>query len=291
MTYSINLSGAIFFVEAEAYIALKAYLYDLHQYFLKIEDGQEILVDLQTRMAEILLSKKSKDTIDAQDIQFIINTIGNINDFEEAEKNPAFEMTYQKEKNDLVIIEEKAHLEKIFDFLKEKNAIRKNPPKESKHINNKKLFRDNKRKKLAGVIAGIAYFFKVNPLWLRLLYILFSIFNPYVSIIFYGASWILMPSNDYLPEQDEVKKIYRNEQEGIIAGICKGLSHYLGLNEVYLRIIFVALNILGGLGLILYFSLWVLMPTTDQNPNVMSEEEQLLELKKIQNMLQKYYKD
>lgn len=291
MTYSIHLSGVVFFVAADAYVALKAYLHSLHQYFVKIEDGQEILIDLQTRMAEILLEKDKKEVITFVDITMLINTIGNVNDFEEAENNPAYQMTYEREKKELIQIDKENQLSKIISFLKEKNTVNAIAPTDEEKIGyKKKLFRDNKRKKIAGVIAGISYFFSVNPLWLRLIYLLLFFFDASVSTIFYIASWILMPTNDHLPEQEAIKNIYRNSEKGIIAGVCKGLSEYFGIEEKYCRMIFIASNLFFGLGFIFYILLWALMPINDKNTNKNQESESTMGLEKIQSILEQYYK-
>jgi phage shock protein C len=56
------------------------------------------------------------------------------------------------------------------------------------------------------------------------------------------------------------KKLYRNPDEKMIAGVCAGLADYLSLDLVIVRLIFVLLFLLGGHGVLIYVILWILMP-------------------------------
>jgi len=56
------------------------------------------------------------------------------------------------------------------------------------------------------------------------------------------------------------RKIYRDIEEGMVAGVCSGLSHYLKMDVSILRILAVLTVLLGGSGLIAYLILWVAIP-------------------------------
>ncbi|GAB4474747.1 MAG: hypothetical protein Kow00124_15050 [Anaerolineae bacterium] len=58
----------------------------------------------------------------------------------------------------------------------------------------------------------------------------------------------------------EVKKLYRSRSEKMIGGVCGGLAHYLGIDPVLVRLIFVALTLANGIGAVLYLILWLLLP-------------------------------
>ncbi|TAE69191.1 MAG: PspC domain-containing protein [Bacteroidetes bacterium] len=299
MIYSINLVGIVFFVEADGYIALKAYLQSLYQYFERIEDGQEILVDLQTRMAEILLEynqKQQKTHIFFDDIALLIQTIGKVEDFEEAENNPAFQSTYQEEKQTQPNKEEDK-IDKIFAYLKQKdqenkqeknNTLKKNLKKEEKNLP-KKLYRDIKRKKIGGVLAGFSYFFNLNSLWLRLFYFLFSFFNLSFGILVYIICWIFIPIHKNLPDQEEIKKIYRDSTEGTLAGVCKGLGEYFKISPLYMRIAFISLSFFGGIGIGLYILLWILMPDAKSFVDELEMEGQKIDAENLRLLIDKYY--
>jgi len=56
------------------------------------------------------------------------------------------------------------------------------------------------------------------------------------------------------------RRVYRDTDEAMIAGVCSGLSHYLRLDVSVLRIVAVLTILLGGSGFIAYLILWVSIP-------------------------------
>lgn len=56
------------------------------------------------------------------------------------------------------------------------------------------------------------------------------------------------------------RKIYRDTDESMVAGVCSGLSHYLKMDVSILRLIAVFTVLLGGSGVIAYLILWVAIP-------------------------------
>lgn len=56
------------------------------------------------------------------------------------------------------------------------------------------------------------------------------------------------------------KKIYRDGDKRILGGVCAGLGHYLNVDVVWIRIIFVLLFFLYGLSTLVYFILWIIIP-------------------------------
>ena len=56
------------------------------------------------------------------------------------------------------------------------------------------------------------------------------------------------------------RKIYRDTDEAMVAGVCSGLSHYLKMDVSILRVVAVLSVLLGGSGLIAYLVLWIAIP-------------------------------
>ncbi|HRG18377.1 MAG TPA: PspC domain-containing protein [Flavobacterium lutivivi] len=63
--------------------------------------------------------------------------------------------------------------------------------------------------------------------------------------------------NFYYPR---TKKLYRDKDRGTIAGVCTGLSHYFGIEAVWIKIIFILLIWAGGTGILAYLILWIVTP-------------------------------
>src|SRR5688572_26745119 len=85
---SINISGIIFHIEEDGYENLRKYLDSINRYFASFEDSSEILADIESRVAEIFLSKlnEGKQVITAEDVNSLITTMGSVSDFKAAEE-------------------------------------------------------------------------------------------------------------------------------------------------------------------------------------------------------------
>lgn len=166
---SINIGGIIFHIEEDGYDKLKNYLDSVNKYFSTFEDSKEIIEDIEGRIAEIFLSKldDGKQIINKEDVDELIATMGTTKDFEATiETEPEEEQPKQAEEKEETKEEEK-----------------KESTKESASSGrSKRLFRDNKRRVIGGVASGMANYFGVDPIWIRLLMLAF-LFN-----IFWG--WV-----------------------------------------------------------------------------------------------------
>jgi hypothetical protein len=84
---SINISGIIFHIEEDGYETLKKYLDSINKYFSTFEDSSEILADIESRIAEIFLSKlnEEKQVITSEDVNSLVTTMGSVSDFRAVE--------------------------------------------------------------------------------------------------------------------------------------------------------------------------------------------------------------
>ena len=228
---SINISGIIFHIEEDAYEELKAYLDSINAYFSTFDDNQEIIADIESRMAEIFLSKLNEDkqVITQEDVKNLVATMGSIRDFQAVEEP---------------VIEEEPKT-------KEEQTSSEEGPK--------RLFRDEKRKIIGGVCAGIAHYFNVDPLWIRLVFLLLLIGYGVIFIV-YIIMWIVFPGNDTLSEDKSIKKMYRDPDSQVLGGVASGMAAYFGVEVAVIRLIFVLSIFLGGTGLIAYIVLWIILP-------------------------------
>jgi phage shock protein PspC (stress-responsive transcriptional regulator) len=56
------------------------------------------------------------------------------------------------------------------------------------------------------------------------------------------------------------KRLYRNDSEKVIGGVCAGLAEYFDIDVVIIRIIFVATALIWGTSILLYLILWIAIP-------------------------------
>ena len=57
-----------------------------------------------------------------------------------------------------------------------------------------------------------------------------------------------------------MKKLYKSNSQKMIAGVCGGIAEYLNLDPTLVRLIFVAISLLGGSGLLAYIIAAIIMP-------------------------------
>jgi phage shock protein PspC (stress-responsive transcriptional regulator) len=55
-------------------------------------------------------------------------------------------------------------------------------------------------------------------------------------------------------------KLYRSRRTRVFGGVAGGLAQYFNLDPIIIRIIFVVVTIMHGVGLILYIILWIVVP-------------------------------
>ena len=59
---------------------------------------------------------------------------------------------------------------------------------------------------------------------------------------------------------DATRKLYRSRTNRKVAGVCGGLAEYFNLDPTLIRVLFVALAVLGGSGIVLYLAMWIIVP-------------------------------
>jgi phage shock protein PspC (stress-responsive transcriptional regulator) len=72
------------------------------------------------------------------------------------------------------------------------------------------------------------------------------------------------------------KRLFRDEQDAQVAGVCSGLSAYFGVKDpVWMRLIFILLALTTGIGVLVYFVFWIIVPpaiTTAERLEMRGEE-------------------
>jgi phage shock protein PspC (stress-responsive transcriptional regulator) len=61
-------------------------------------------------------------------------------------------------------------------------------------------------------------------------------------------------------ERRSHRRLYRDPDDRVVGGVCSGFSHYLGLDPIWLRLIFAIAFFAFGSGILLYFILMIIMP-------------------------------
>jgi len=272
---NINFQGQVIAIEETAFEILSQYIDNLKAYFSREECGDEIVNDIENRIAELFGNrlKLGFSCITDEDVESILASIGKPEDFD----------TDYDESSD------STSGEKQSSFQSKKES-------ESSTEDQTRLYRNSNDKIIAGVCSGLGYHFKIDPVWFRLAFILLFSVLFWVYIIL----WIVLKPKPL--ESNATKRLYRNPTDRIIGGVCGGIATYFKIDSWIPRLIFAApllLNIIGMSSFsffpwnkffdnvhfnfefnfsvfLVYIVLWIIIPkatTVKQKLEMMGEEE------------------
>ena len=162
-TVSINLGGLFFHIDEEAYQKLNNY-FDAIRRSLSPDGKDEIMSDIEGRIAELLQEKMKSDkqVVGLKEIDEIIAIMGEPEDYRLDDEEPAKEKKQQSQ-----------------------NTYSYN--------RTRKFYRDEENGIVAGVCSGLGHYFRVDPLWIRILFIISPFVSFGTSIVVYVLLWILIP--------------------------------------------------------------------------------------------------
>jgi len=161
-TININLGGFFFHIDEVAYQKLRRYLESISRSLSEDSQGKnEIIADIEARISELLSEKitDARQVVSESDIEDIVVIMGQPEDYTDAEETYS-EANYSYKRNS---------------------------------ASGKKLFRDGDDKFLGGVASGIAHYFDIDTIWVRLLFLITTIAGVGAGILVYIALWILLP--------------------------------------------------------------------------------------------------
>ena len=244
-TKNISLGGFSFLIEENAYTTLSQYLAEVRQHLQHNSDRDEIIFDVEQRMAELLKDRTAnREVIIHQDVLYLIEVLGKPEQYvedEEADKatNAAPEATA-----------------KAFST-------------------NKPLYRDIDDCKIGGVLSGMAHYFNISPTMLRIAFAVCLILSFVVSyrwiflfngvswaiIILYILLWMIVPAAVTTAQKLEMQgaavtldslasyksssttstEWHKSYSDKILWGVIGGLAQYTSVSSTWLRLIYLLL--------------------------------------------------
>ena len=160
-TVNINLAGIFFHIDEDAYAKLQRYLDAVKHSFSNTQGRDEIISDIEARIAELFNEKRKDDrqVISIKEVEEVITIMGQPEDY---------------------MVDEE-----IF----EDEPVRE---KTTKTVG-KQLFRDTEHGYIGGVSSGLGHYLGIEAIWVRLLWVLLTIFSSGAFILIYIAFWIFVP--------------------------------------------------------------------------------------------------
>jgi phage shock protein PspC (stress-responsive transcriptional regulator) len=279
---TINLSGRVLQIEEPAYEQLQQYIASLRNYFSKEESREEIINDIEGRIAEQFygLIQQGAACITEAHLTAIIAAMGKPEELADAE-----------------ILETTATAGNDSSF--KQAGFNTTTAK-------REFFRDANTKVLGGVAAGIANFIGIDPVIIRVLFVLLSFSSFGLVALGYILLWILVPAKEL--EDYRGRRFYRNPDDRVLAGVASGIAAYFNVSTRNIRLLFLApllLQILFsvldifddsalaeilfnvsfgsllGFSVILYIILWVILPTAETSYQKMEMRGEKINLERI----------
>jgi phage shock protein PspC (stress-responsive transcriptional regulator) len=154
-TIKINLAGILFQIDEEAYHILRDYLLAVNRRFENLPGGNETIEDIESRIAEIFQSQQGlAGIISKENVESMIVIIGKPEDFDHAENQE---------------------------------------PTTTNYSHRRRLYRSPEDTIISGVCGGLGGYLNIDPVWIRLLFILFTI-SFGIGFFVYIALWIAVPA-------------------------------------------------------------------------------------------------
>ena len=288
---NINFQGRVIPIEESAYDMLKQYVESLRRFFADEEGRDEIINDIEGRIAELFGEslKKGSTCITDDEVNHIIESMGRPEDFEGDEGKVKSQLGSEK-------------TESQHTGANTSTGYADQP--------RGRLYRDENDKILGGVCGGLASYLKVDPTIVRLVFALIA-FGFGTGILIYILLWVILPSQP-LHNTTSSKRLYRNPEGKVVAGVANGIASYFDIAVWVPRLIFalpLVLGILtsisrkifwfdndgfpdiifgsfGGTLFVVYVVLWAVIPEATSASEKLEMRGEKVDLNTIKNTIQ-----
>jgi phage shock protein PspC (stress-responsive transcriptional regulator) len=230
-TINVNIGGMMFHLDDDAFDKLKSYLDTLKSKFSKMEGGDEIIDDIESRIAEIFKERLGavREVVSVDDVNEMVSIMG----------DPSV----------------------YLDDEIETTSTSEVPP-----IIKRRLYRDPEKRVIGGVCSGFAAYFNIDPWLVRAIVIALVLFGG-ISFLLYFIFWIAMPKAvttadrlmmkgkkvDINTIEESVKKEWNETKSGIknagnsarSSSFLRGIGKFIRISIGVFLIFFSALTLAG----------------------------------------------
>lgn len=164
----ITIGGRVISIEEKAYAQLNDYITALEKQFAGEAGRDEIILDIESRMAELFAAKleSGSQAIDSTDVQKVIETLGNASEL-----------------NDTPPVNDRRSYQQQYSY----SGQYYTPPV------TRRLYRNPNDRMLGGVCSGIANYFDIDPVMVRLVFAILFL-TAGLGLLAYILTWIIVPA-------------------------------------------------------------------------------------------------
>ncbi|SFN65236.1 Phage shock protein PspC (stress-responsive transcriptional regulator) [Paenimyroides ummariense] len=220
-TVTINIAGLVFHIDEDAYNKLDSYIQAVRN-SIQQESEDEIIADIEARIAELFSERIDPQTgvIRMNNVDEVINIMGKPEDY----------------------------------IIEDDEPVRPNNFSTTQK-SYKKIYRDGEKRILGGICSGLAHYFNIDPVWMRIIFILlFFLYG--LSFVIYLILWVIIPKAvtvaDVLEMKGEpvnISNIEKQFREGVNNSYQKIRTSGSSAAIVLKRIIGIVLIVFGVMGI------------------------------------------
>ncbi|MEQ1798504.1 MAG: PspC domain-containing protein [Lacibacter sp.] len=288
---NINFKGRVIPIEEAAFEQLQKYTDSLRRYFANEEGRDEIINDIEDRIAELFDEelKKGATCITEASVSSITSSMGSVEEFEELDNEPGTAGNGNGHSSSKSSATSSAY-------------ATADEPRGS-------LSRNANDKILGGVCSGIAHNLKIDPSIVRILFALITFGGFGAGVLIYIIMWVILPVRDL--KTNVRKRLFRSPDEKVVAGVAGGIANYFNIPVWIPRVIFCLPLILGvfssvfhnmwfdfdfeprfvfgGFGgtlFLTYVVLWIVLPLASSATDKLQMRGEKIDVNSIKNTVQ-----
>ncbi len=284
---NINFKGRVIPIEETAFEQLQKYTESLRRYFANEEGRDEIINDIEDRIAELFDEelKKGATCITDASVSSITGSMGSVEEFEQLDNEPGTAGN--------------GHSSTSASSTSSAYATADEP--------RGNLSRNANDKILGGVCSGIAHNLKIDPSIVRILFALITLGGFGAGVLIYIIMWIILPVKDL--KTNVRKRLFRSPDEKVVGGVAGGIANYFNIPVWIPRVVFCLPLILGVLSSIFsrqffdfepsfvfggfggtlfvtYVVLWIVLPLASSATDKLQMRGEKIDVNSIKNAVQ-----
>lgn len=169
-TQTVNIGGFVFHVDEDAYKRLSKYLKEIEDYFSREPESEEIMADIEMRVAELLKERmgNSREVVRLVDVEYIESVMGNPSQFANEEEAQGNEQA------------------------------------SSAGSRYRRMYRDPDNRVLGGVCSGLGAYWGIDPVIPRVIFVIVFL-TAGIGLLVYLILWIVMPEAKTTAQKLEMK--------------------------------------------------------------------------------------
>ena len=273
---NINFQGRVIPIEEPAFEELKQYIESLRNHFANEEGKEEIINDIENRIAELF-----------------------------TEKLKAGQSTFISEEHVAAIIASIGRPEQFDDVTIEENyTSTSSTPSTASAEPRGSLYRNSNEKILGGVCSGLGAYLRIDTTIVRVLFAMLAVGSFGFGLVFYIVLWAILPER-FMNHTAVTRKLYRDADQKVFGGVASGIAQYFDIAVWIPRLIFALPFIMGafeslfhwvhfrgaftlpfGTWFLIYLILWIVVPKAVTASEKLEMKGKKVDLESIKNKVQ-----